>query len=604
MITEASRVAPAAEALGDRGGGRPGAAPRNRRRLLAVVVVAGFLAHIAWRLWLARGVVAPAGHADEDGYLLAARALAGGPGGYSTENGAFRRLGYPLLLSPIYWAGSDAFDVYQRAQVVGAVAGALVFPLSALFARRVLAMPAWWAVGTGFAAAALPAVTFYSALAMTDAVLPPLLLGWLLLAHGWIVAASSRQRWCYALGAGAVAGFMYTVHVRGTMIVVVHAVLAVVLVGTRRTRLVTGLGSVAAAVAAGSLDALLKAVVGDAIALIGDNPTGQLPTAVSVDWGVALVSIRAVGQLWYLGVGTIGLGAVGIVATARTVARWRHRPAGDRAGDARMLTLAAALTATLLIALGSAASLPFGDHRVNYFAYPRYLHFLFPVWFLVGFATLREATVRRRLAVAGAAAGGLALAAAAIFWRTSQAVGYAFIAFDAPETTLLSWQWTRFPVLVPTAVALGLLALVVLAQGRRATAVAALVPVTVLAGFGMEIIQRRVITPMVAPQYPPGTPRLARDLRLGPGDTVAEAWQVPFPYLLNHMREVSWQRLTLFDANQPPPANASVVVAPWAPPARGLSWDGSALGMQLVAACPWQGWAVWRRPPASPEQRR
>ncbi|MGC9666544.1 hypothetical protein ACNTMW_08285 [Planosporangium sp. 12N6] len=578
------------------------ARPEHRRWLVATVVV-GYLLHLGWRLWLARAVVAPVGHPDEDGYLLAARALAGGPGGYSTENGPFRRVGYPLLLSPVYWWGDDAFAVFHRAQVVGAVAGALVFPLSAMFARRVLGLSAWWAVGAAFAATALPAAAYYSSMAMTDAVLPAGCLLWLLLTHGWMAATSDRYRRACAVGGGAAAGFAYTLHVRGMMIVAVHLVLVVTLLVTRRARLTAAVGSIAAATAVGALDPLLKLVLGDAVELIGANPGGQLPTAVSVGWGIALVLLRAVGQLWYLGVATLGLGALGIVAT---IGRFRHRPA-DRAERAGMLVTAAVLAVTVLVALGSAASLPFGERRVTYFAYPRYLHFLFPVWFLIGFAAMRASGLRRRLTLAGTAAGALAATAAVVGWRTAQAAGYAFAPFDAPETTLLSWQWVRFPVLVPTAVALGLFGLAVLAQVRPAAAAAVLVAVTVLGGAGMEVIQRRVVTPMVAPQYAPGTPRLVRDVRLGPGDTVAEAWQVPFPYLFNHMREVSWQRLTFFDAGAaPPPPEANVVIAPWAPEGRGPSWDGSSLGMRLVAVAPWQGWAVWRReavgspPPAAP----
>src|ERR687893_249874 len=51
------------------------------RRWVPVAIVVGFLAHVAWRVWLARDLVTPAAHADEDGYLIAARVLAGGPGG-------------------------------------------------------------------------------------------------------------------------------------------------------------------------------------------------------------------------------------------------------------------------------------------------------------------------------------------------------------------------------------------------------------------------------------------------------------------------------------------------------------------------------------------
>ena len=88
--------------------------------------------------------------------------------------------------------------------------------------------------------------------------------------------------------------------------------------------------------------------------------------------------------------------------------------AGTDAGtdrQARALTLLAVLVATGLIAAGSAVSLPFSDHRLTYFTYPRYLHFLYPVWLLVGFAAARAATRRRRIQAAVATAALMAFSA-------------------------------------------------------------------------------------------------------------------------------------------------------------------------------------------------
>jgi hypothetical protein len=558
-------------------------------------IVVGFLLQLGWRLWLARTVDAPAGHPDEDNYLIAARVLAGGPGGYSSENGPFRRIGYPLLLAPLYWVPGDAFDIFRRVQVLGAAAGALVFPLSTLVARRLLALAPAMAIGAAFTAALLPAVVFYADLALTDSVLPALFLAWLLLTHRWLVAATPRQRWCFALAAGASAGYIYTVHVRGTMIALVHVLLVVaVAVNRRRERgtVATALASAAATGAVGALNPVVIGVIGDEITLAGTDPGAQLSTALSVGWGIALVLLRVIGQLWYLGVATLGLGALGLLTAARPVLR--PRTLWSRLAEPPTLVLAAACAATVLIAFGSAASLPFGESRINYFAYPRYLHFAYPLWFLVGFAALRLANAGARWRAASVVTALLCGAGAAVGWRTAQSNGV-FITFDAPETTAMSWQWTRFPVLVPTLIAVVVFGLVALAQTTARRAGAALAALAVLCGLAMPVTQERVIGPMVDPQYAADTPRLVRDLHLGPGDTVAEAWQVPYPGQANHMREVSWQRLLLFDANQPPPAEANIVIAPWDPWGRGPSWDGTPWGMRFVAGAPRQGWAVWRR---------
>jgi hypothetical protein len=498
-----------------------------------------------------------------------------------------------LLLTPAYWWPGDAFAIFHRAQVISALFGAAVFPLATVFARRVLGMPTRWAVGAGFAAATLPGVTFYSNLAMTDAVLPALFLGWVVLGHGWLTADTRGRRWAYAVGSGALAGFIYTVHVRGTMVLAAHLFLMLVAVLARRVTVGPVLGSIVAAGAFKSLNGILLARLGDEIHLLGVSPESQLGTALTVDWGIVTVVTRIVGQVWALGVGTVGLGVVGLLAAVVGT--------GDvRRGQARALTLFAVLVATGLIAVGSAVSLPFTDHRLTYFTYPRYLHFLYPVWLLVGLAAARTASRRRWIRAVAATAALMVFSAAVVGLHLADLPPTPFIAFDAVESTLLSWQWSRLDLVRPTIVVIALCGLAVAAVGRSEkarpkTAVAAVAAVALLGGVGTEVTRERVTMPMVAPQYASDTPKLVRDLKLGPGDTVAEAWQVRFPDLFNHMREVDWAPIVFFDANAPPPPQATVVIAPWDPYGRGPSWDGRSWGMAFVAGAPRQGWAVWRR---------
>jgi hypothetical protein len=446
-------------------------------------------------------------------------------------------------------------------------------------------------------AAALPAITFYAGTVLTDAVLPAVAMAWLVLLHAWITAGSGRGRWGYALGSGAVAGLCYAIHVRGTMILIAHVLVVAVLAVTRRTPRVPALGALAAALAAAGIDPLGKWFLSSSLVVLGDNPNSQIASVLAADWRVALVLLRTVGQVWYLSIGTLGLGAVGLLVAVLPLANsaYRQRLLAEPNGAARLFVMLAALIATVLIAVGDAASLPFGEHRITYFAYPRYLHFLYPVWFMVGLATLRAARPRARLAFAASATALVLLTAAVLDWRTAQAHGYLFIAFDAPEMVALSGQHERFTVPAPTIAALAIFALVAASLTWRRTAVSALLVIAALCVVSAPMIQRQVITPMTAYQYRPDTPRLVRDLHLGPGDVVAEAYQVPFPYLFNHAREVSWQRVTLFDAAFPPPPAASVVIAPWYPGGNGPSWDGTAFGMRQIAADPYQGWAAWRR---------
>jgi len=63
-------------------------APRARaktRWVILALLLAAWAGGVLWRLWLGHPIVTPIGHADEDSYLNAARAIGGGPAGFSSE---------------------------------------------------------------------------------------------------------------------------------------------------------------------------------------------------------------------------------------------------------------------------------------------------------------------------------------------------------------------------------------------------------------------------------------------------------------------------------------------------------------------------------------
>lgn len=575
-------------------------APRSTShacRWLVATIVLGYLAQLGLRLWLCGRAAVPVAHADEDGYLLAARALFGGAGGFSTENSLFRRVGYPILLAPLYAGTDDPFLVYRRAQILSAAVSSLAFPLGILFARRVLALPAAWAVGVAMAVSTLPATVYYSGMVMTDAILPAVTIGWLLLLYLWVSGEPRGPGFWYAVSSGAAAGLMSAIHIRGSVIAILHLLLTGLLLVSRRVRwTAAGLSSIAAVLAA-SLDLLGKWVIGDAIVLVGTDPGSQISGAFTASSSILIVLERSIGQLWYLAIGTLGLGAVGVIAAVSSLFQLRRRSSADQECYARRLVLTAVLVVTVLVAVGSAASLSFAERRITYYAYPRYLHFLYPIWFFLGFAELRDArrnglTLARRVVSASA----LTLICGVVVRAVAEdRAGAPFIAFDAPELLALSGQWERFTVVAPTLVALAGFVAIALGLSRRVTAPLTLVAVTIAGVVAAPAIDRRIIAPMVAYQYPPGTPQLVRDLGLGPSDVVATAFQVPFPYMYNHAREVYWHRIEVFDAAGPPPSRATVVIAPWYGDRAGAFWDGTPFGMHPIATAPQNGWAVWRR---------
>src|SRR6516165_708302 len=115
---------------------------------------------------------------DESAYLIAARVLAGGvPANFSYST--LYPAGYPLLITPVFWFTHNPVTVYHAVLVINAAISAAVMSLGYLACRRLrLDRPA--AFGVAMVAALLPAALFYSQYAMTDAIYPVIVLGWLL----------------------------------------------------------------------------------------------------------------------------------------------------------------------------------------------------------------------------------------------------------------------------------------------------------------------------------------------------------------------------------------------------------------------------------------
>ncbi|GAA1801735.1 hypothetical protein GCM10009835_20450 [Planosporangium flavigriseum] len=558
----------------------------------------GFLLNVAWRLWLVRDIQVPAAHADEDGYLIAARVLAGGPGGYSTENTEFRRVGYPVLLAPVYWFTSDPFQVYRGAQLINALINSLTFPLAYLFARRVFGQPRNWSLALGMLVASMPAVAFYSQYAMTDAVLVTFALAWLLLLHTWLTATTVRGRVLAALGASAVAGAVYVLHVRGTMVVVMHLVALVAFAVLRRTSWWLTIVAAAMTAVAASGNTVLQNVLGDAIITEGNSPRSQMMAAFTTLDGAVRTVARAFGQLWYLAVGTWGLGAIGLVALVLAVwpVRDLRRRLGERIEGGRLLILLTTLVATALIAVASSASLPTNDHRINYHAYPRYIHFLFPVWLMAGVVALRVADRRRLRVLALGAAGMTLFSAGVVYLRLQFTKAWLFLPFDMPETTLLSWQWDAIRVAQPTIVGLVLLGLLVFTLPRSRTVAIAMVGIVALHAAVMVASVEKITKPMTVDQYRADTPQMVRDAHLRPGDVVTVSTETLWYFRWNVMREVYWDRIYVFNSvTEAPQDEANIVIGPYGNTGRHAhNWVGGP-EYRLVVVDQYHHWAVWRK---------
>ncbi|TDD83565.1 hypothetical protein [Actinomadura rubrisoli] len=588
----------------------PPAAARAARRwpvALPWLLAAGTLAQLCVRVWFARARTAPAANPDETGYLLAARWLAGGPGGDLSGN-TFYQGGYPLLLSPAYWFSHDPTTVYTTVMVINAVLGAALFPLGYAAARRFgparrTALPLAWA------AALLPATTFFGAFVLADAVLPTLVLGWLLALDRFAREGRTRD----AAAASLLVAYTAAVHTRGAVLLAVHlAALAVLvlialsglparsvrwrgpaaflerLAGTRKAlpgprAALAGLAVTVAGYAAGSaLNGRLRAElypggVRDLAALLGT----RLTTLDGQAWAVS----GAVGQIWYLIVSTWGLAGVGIVAVAASLFR-RRTPAPTR------VMAAVLLAATLGVAYASSSALP-DEHRVGNFAYGRYLSLLALVYALAGAAALLRPGAR---AAARRALGALVVLAGAGVWVTVYAGDrlrtHQFIGFDFPETSFLTGDRTAFHLTEASFAAAGLLCgLLALSRLRRPHAAAAVA--VALTGINLA-----AMTFIMGP-----SPQRVRPASPLPGP--ASGGVVMDRTLDWRIRTMLayptwWTRIGWTDIRQdrPPAPGVCTVVVPLPKGTRAeASWPAHPEGWRPHANETWSiGWVVWRSP--------
>jgi hypothetical protein len=432
----------------------PGVAPsrlgqRVRRYASAplIAVLAGVAGQIAIRLALYWNRSGPLIYPDEAGYLLGARVLAGGPpvdlSGLTSYQG-----GYPLLLAPLYLVSQDPEIVYRLVMGVNAVVGAALFPLGGLALMR-CGVRREQAFALAWAAAFLPATTIYGGLAMADAVLPVVVLAWLLTLDRFV--ASGRP--APAVAASALAAYAYSIHLRGAVVLLVHAaVLIFFLVRGGDARRTAGGALGLTAVAAASV-AVLNGLLAAKLYPAGTRELGTIlvDRMTSLDGQVRALT-GAVGQVWAMMTGTWGLGALGLVALAAVVVRRGAREDRIMAG--------VVLATTAGIGYASSAALP-NEFRVGNFAYGRYASCVALVFALAGAAWLVRGrsgrSVLRGLAAAAALVGGAGLWL--VGYLGERLDTYEIYPWDVPEIGLLGGGYLVFRPVVISAAACALLIL-------------------------------------------------------------------------------------------------------------------------------------------------
>jgi hypothetical protein len=565
--------------------------PGARRRRWVLLLVAGWLVQAGLRAWLSRAQMVPLATPDESAYLIAARVISGGVTAdfsYSTLYPA----GYPLLIAPVFWFTHNPVTVYHAVLLgINAPLSALIMPLGYVACRR-LGLERPWAFGVAMVAALLPAALFYSQYAMTDAIFPVLVLGWLLAVHSWLTARSLRGQYLAAACSALLAGYAYAVHSRGAVMV---AGLFVVGVLVAWRRLVPWRTAVAAAVA-------LCLPLGASYLLNHHLSSVMYPKGPRTLAGEALIRLRtvhgvifvvemAVGQLWRFVLDGWGVAGLGLAAAVFVIFRRGFRV------DARIMAGLGAGVA-LVTAVTSPAALP--PTQPQAWASGRYLDGLLVAFFLVGAAVLLRAAPRQVLIGAACVVPPTLLATIVVSVYAGPSVptsGFG-AAFVFAEPAVLTQNWTHASVLLATAVALVLLACVVAVSrfgGRWRAGV-------LCVGLGaVSLVASLQMTSHISQADTPAQERnvtaIVSGTGLQPGQHLAIGTGLSWVTWMPQAYEVWWAPLQFFHAwSQGPPADATVVEMAWpsGQPAA-ASWPRVPAGWRVVVTDRVDGWVAWRR---------
>ncbi|WP_327677878.1 hypothetical protein [Kitasatospora sp. NBC_00458] len=557
-----------------------------------VALLVGYGAQVLFRLSMVWNLDYPSVHADEDSYLVLARVIAGRP---TTEMpvGVVIPGGYPLLISPALWIADRPVLAYHLVMGINALLNALVFLLAYVALRR-LGLRRLLAYVFGAVTALLPPVVFYSQFVLSDAVLPTLVLAWLLCMHGWLSEGRTRRGYWYAVGTGATAVYTMATHDRGGVVVAVTGVVLLAALVLRwapwRTSL-AGLGALAVGYGANSVfQGWLERQFTVEPSKVGDLLWEGLLNTEILDRTLG----RTAGQVWYFIVSTWGIGGLAVVVCLVAIF---HR--GFRRPD----RIVGGVTVALLVgtALASAAALP-DDNRIDNWVYARYVSFLVPAAFVIGVAVI--ARLRRRVVVylLGAAVlldVALAQYVISVAGGDLHSNAKKFVPWGMPDALFLATDWEQLNMMRSTMAAFAVVAaavLLLLAGGRRVLWAVG-VSLALFAVVATTTINQQITIPHSEEREYAGTgfTKLAGVKR---GDNVVLAWDLDWGLRMAQSFEVYQGRTWWRDPSwQPVPDEATMVVTPL--PKDGGSpeskWSNHPDNWYVKKVIKEHGWVVWRK---------
>ena len=560
------------------------------RRRWVLLLVAGWLVQAGLRAWLSRAQVVPLATPDESAYLISARIMSGGVAAnfsYSTLYPA----GYPLLITPVFWFTHNPVTVYRAVLLgINAPLSALVMPLGYVACRR-LGLERPWAFGAAMVAALLPAALFYSEYAMTDAIFPVLVLGWLLAVHSWLTARSCVASYEAAVGSALLAGYAYAVHSRGAIMVAGFALTGVFVFWRRLVPRGSAVAAAAALCVPLGVARLLNHHLSSVMYPSGPRTlAGEALIRLRSVHGVVFVAEMAIGQLWRFVLDGWGVSGLGLAFAVFVVFR-RSLPSSSR------IVAALAAGVTLVTAVTSPAALP--PTQPQAWASGRYLDGLVVAFFLAGAVVLLRAAPRQVLIGAACVVPPTLLAALVVSVYAGSSVptsGFG-AAFVFAEPAVLTQNWTQASVLLATAVAFVLLAgaVVVSRWGRRGHGV-------LLAGLGaVSLVATLQMTSHISQASTPAQERNVTSIVTGtglrPGQHLAIGTGLSWVTWMPQAYEVWWAPLQFFHPwSQGPPPGATVVEVAWpAGEPASATWAHAPASWRVVLTDRVDGWVAWRQ---------
>jgi hypothetical protein len=356
-----------------------------------ILVIGGAAALFAARAALAPTRSGPIVFADEAGYLGAARLLVGGPRFYMGSS-PFYRAGYSLLLMPIARLDVEPRVAYWLVVVVNSVLAASLFPLLFLLLRRVFKLPPAAALGGAIVGALYPTVSSFTQIALSENVLFPLIVLWLLSFH-FLIDSRGAKALLAGLAVGACAASLWMVH--GRMVVVLGlTVMALAMLASQRRI------PVAAALVALALMCLGLILTRrlDQFVIDGNygghaaSETDTLMRGFDSLRSTAAVLRNLLGGAWYLLVASFGLLAMLIPTVVGK--SWRGLRRRGFSSENLILGLLLTAMAGLLIVSALWFATP---TRSDELVYGRYVEPVVPPLVAVGVAMLMNRSLRPRI---------------------------------------------------------------------------------------------------------------------------------------------------------------------------------------------------------------